>query len=69
MNKKGAQNNFGLKQYVSSAEIFGGVDLVAKDIRAKYSRFSLKCFASVKTSERFGFAVFLQIPIHVFIKE
>lgn len=38
---KGAQNNFGLKKkkkYDFSAEIVGGVDLVAQDVRTQYSR-------------------------------
>lgn len=38
MNKR-AQNNFRQKkQYDFSAEIVGGVDLVAKDISTQYSR-------------------------------
>lgn len=54
----GPQNNFGQKkQYDSSAEIFGGVDLVANDIRVQYSRSSLKCFMSVRFQMCFSFAV------------
>lgn len=58
---KGAQNNFGQqKQYDSSAQILSGVDLVAKDIRAQYSRCSVKCFMSVRCDSALQWSLQIQ---------